>query len=222
MGTAIADGDREGVDDLNATTETIRLETFSDGVFAIAITLLVLEIKVPSIAEARAVGGLWRALGQRWPSYLGYIISFITLGIMWANHHAIFQYIRRADRVFLLLHVLFLMCISFLPFPTAVLAAHLAAPDERVTAVVFYSATLTAIAMAYNAVWWYGVSGGRLLGREVDPDGLHTISQRYRLGPPAYLVSVGLAYVSVAASLTLHVVLALLFALPERRKKRHS
>jgi uncharacterized membrane protein len=122
--------------------------------------------------------------------------------------------------VFLLLHVFFLMCISFLPFPTAVLAAHLAAPDERVPAVVFYGATLTLIALAYNAVWWYGVSAGRLLGKGIDPEGLHTISRRYRLGPPAYLVSIALAYVSVAASLMLHVVLALLFALPERRHRR--
>src|SRR5262245_26952944 len=89
-------------------SDTPRLETFCDGVFAIAITLLVLEIHVPSHDEAARVGGLVRALLGLWPSYLGYTISFVTIGIMWVNHHSIFTYIKRADRYFLLLNVLFL------------------------------------------------------------------------------------------------------------------
>lgn len=200
-------------------SETDRLETFSDGVFAIAITLLILEVKVP---HAGTGGGLARALVALWPSYLGYVISFVTLGIMWANHHAMFTYIRRSDRYFLLIHVFFLMCISFLPFPTAVLAEHLPEPDSRRIAVAFYSATLVLIAIAYNAVWWYAVAGRRLLGPAADPVAVRTISRRYALGPLAYLVSFGLAFVNVWASLSVHGILAILYLLPELEPRGRS
>jgi len=186
-------------------------------VFAIAITILVLEIKVPSPAETAAAGGLFAALRGLWPSYLGYVISFVTLGIMWANHHSIFVYVRRCDRYFLLIHVFFLMCISFLPFPTAVLARNLPDPATRQTAVAAYSATLVVIALAYNAVWWYAVAGRRLLDPNADPVAVRTISKRYAMGPFSYGLSFALAFVNVWASLAVHGMLALMYLLPERR-----
>lgn len=194
-------------------SETSRLEAFSDGVFAIAITLLILEIKVP---RAGAEPSLVRALLRLWPSYLGYVISFVTLGIMWANHHAIFNYVRRTDRYFLLIHVFFLMCISFLPFPTAVLAEHLPNPDGRRSAVALYSATLVVIALAYNAVWWYAIAGRRLLDPAADPLAVRSISRRYAFGPISYAISFALAFANVWASLAVHGVLAILYLLPER------
>jgi TMEM175 potassium channel family protein len=200
-------------------SKTDRLEAFSDGVFAIAITLLVFNIKVP---EAGSQGGLVRALAGLWPSYLGYGISFVTLGIMWANHHAMFAYIARADRYFLLLHVFFLMFIAFLPFPTAVLAKHLPYPDTRRTAVAFYSAVLVVIALAYNAVWWYAIAGRRLLDARADPEAVRTITRRYAMGPFSYLVSFGLAFVNVWASLAVHGVLMILYLLPERQLRAES
>ena len=121
--------------------DSTRLETFSDGVFAIAVTLLIFQVKVPDRDDVSAAGGLWRALGTRWPSYLGYVISFLTLGIMWVNHHAIFQYVRRVDRRFLLVNILFLMGIAFLPFPTAVLAEYLPEQEQRVAATMFWWST---------------------------------------------------------------------------------
>jgi uncharacterized membrane protein len=200
-------------------SETSRLEAFSDGVFAIAITLLILEVKVPRAGTER---GLVRALLLLWPSYLGYAISFVTLGIMWANHHAIFTYIRRTDRYFLLIHVFFLMCISFLPFPTAVLAEHLPHPESRRIAVAAYSATLVVIALAYNAVWWYAVAGRRLLDARADPVAVRTISRRYALGPISYAISFVLAFVNVWASLSVHGILAVLYLLPERKLRKLS
>jgi uncharacterized membrane protein len=194
--------------------ETTRLEAFSDGVFAIAITLLVFGIKVPPAGPG---GDLVRSLTALWPSYLGYGISFVTLGIMWANHHAIFAYIRRCDRYFLLIHVFFLMCIAFLPFPTAVLAEHLPDPTSRRVAVAFYSATLVVIALAYNAVWWYAVAGRRLVDPRADSAAIRTISRRYLLGPVSYAVSFALAFVNVWASLAVHGILAILYLLPERK-----
>jgi TMEM175 potassium channel family protein len=200
-------------------TDTARLEAFSDGVFAIAITLLVLEIRVPSPAETAAGRSLLPALGRLWPSYLGYVLSFVTIGIMWANHHSIFHHVRKADRYFLLINVVFLMCISFLPFPTALLAEYLPEPEGRRTAVAAYSATLVVIAVAYNVLWWYAVSGERLLDPAADRDAVGTITQRYHLGPLAYAISFGLAFVNAWASLAVHGVLAALYLLPEHRRK---
>src|SRR4051794_19079406 len=99
--------------------ETGRVEAFSDGVFAIAITLLVLDVRVPEDLEH---GGLWRALGHIWPSYAGYAVSFFAIGIMWVNHHDLFSTVARVDRRLLFLNLAILGLIGFLPFPTAILA----------------------------------------------------------------------------------------------------
>lgn len=198
-------------------SDTARLEAFSDGVFAIAITLLVLEIRVPYPDATEHGQALLLALRRLWPSYLGYALSFVTIGIMWANHHSMFHYIRRADRYFVLIHVMFLMCISFLPFPTALLAAYLPEPDGRTLAVAVYSGTLVLIALAYNAVWWYAVIDDRLLAPDVDRDAVRTISSRYALGPIAYGVSLSLAFVNVWGSLSVHALLAILYLIPEHK-----
>ncbi len=201
-------------------TETTRLETFCDGVFAIAITLLVLEIRVPTPEAAAHAGGLPRALVALWPSFLGYLIGFVTLGIMWANHHAIFQYVRRSDRYFLLINVMFLMLIAFLPFATALLAEYLPEPEaERRTAVVLYSAAEVAIALAFNALWWYAVAGDRLLAEDCDREGVRTISRRYAVGPASYGAALALAFWSSWVSLAVHGVLAALYLLPERSSR---
>jgi uncharacterized membrane protein len=149
---------------------------------------------------------------------LGYGLSFVTIGIMWANHHSIFRYVRRADRYFLMINVLFLMCICFLPFPTALVATYLPEPDGRTLAVAVYSATLVVIALAYNALWWYAVRGDRLLSSDADRAAVATISRRYLAGLPAYGVTVALAFVNVWASLGLHALLAVLYLLPEHRR----
>ena len=199
------------------TAETTRLEAFSDGVFAIAITLLILEVKVPTPAMSQVAGGLWRALVAQWPSFVSYVISFATIGIMWINHHAMFQYIRRADRGLLLLHVVFLLLVSFVPYPTSLVAAYVMTAEGR-TAALIYGGVFTAIALAYNAIWWYGVRDRSLLGGEVHVAGLRTISRRYRVGPLLYAAATLMAFVNVAASLALYAALALFFALPDRRR----
>lgn len=198
-------------------TGTTRLEGFSDGVFAIAITLLVLEIRVPPLQATANGHELVAALRALWPSYLGYLISFVTLGIMWVNHHSMFHYVCRSNFHFLLINVFFLMCISFLPFPTALLAEYLPVADGRQVATAFYSAVLFVIALGFNAVWRYAVSGNRLLDPEADREAVNTISRRYLIGPTAYGVAFGLAFVNVWASLAVHGVLAGLFLVPEHR-----
>jgi len=198
-------------------SETVRVEAFSDGVFAIAITLLVLEIKLPPSDLTGHGSSLLPELLRLWPSYLGYVISFITIGVMWVNHHSMFVLIRRTDRYFLLLSVLFLMCIGFLPFPTAVLAEYLPEPKGRRIAVAGYSASFVLIALAYNALWWYAARGGHLLAEGADREAVQTITKRYMIGPVAYAVSFGLAFVNVWASLAVHVLLMGYYVLPVRK-----
>ena len=195
-------------------SETARVEAFSDGVFAIAITLLVLEIKVPPPHLTGHGGTLFQALLDLWPSYIGYLISFVTIGIMWVNHHSMFVLIRRTDRYFLLLSVVFLMFIAFLPFPTALLAEYLTEPKGRRLAVAVYSASFILIALAYNAVWWYAAREGRLLEPDADREAVETIGKRYLIGPAAYGLSFVLAFVNAWASLAIHGLLAAFYVLP--------
>lgn len=198
-------------------SETARVEAFSDGIFAIAITLLVLEIRVPAPDVTGHGSTLLPALVSLWPSYLGYIISFVTIGVMWVNHHSMFVLIRRTDRYFLILSVFFLMCIAFLPFPTALLAEYLPEPKGRRVAVAAYSASFVLIAVAYNAVWWYAVRHGQLLEPDADQEAVRTISKRYMIGPLAYGASFALAFVNVWASLAVHGLLMAFYIMPVKK-----
>jgi uncharacterized membrane protein len=194
------------------TSETGRIEAFSDGVFAIAITLLILEIRVPQ----PSAGPLGPQLARQWPSYLSFFISFAFIGIMWINHHRLFNHIRRTDTALLLLNLVLLLGVTFVPFPTSVLAAHLGHPDQRLAAILF-SATYFVIAVFFNVLWRYvAMSHRHLLGTEVNQDAVVGILRQYALGPLAYLVCVALAWISVPASLSLNFVLACFFAMPPR------
>jgi uncharacterized membrane protein len=197
---------------MSAGRETGRIEAFSDGVFAIAITLLVIEIGVPHIkGEATTLFG---ALVEQWPSYLGYVVSFLQIGVIWANHHNRFRFIVRSDHVLLFLNILFLMCVAFIPFPTALLAEYLQG-SERATAGAVYAGTLAVTAIFFTILWLYAAANHRLVDRNLDPSLLRTMTRRYVAGTVAYLLAFLLAFVNVTASLILIVFLALLFVLPE-------
>jgi uncharacterized membrane protein len=193
--------------------DTFRLEAFSDGVIAIAITLLVLEVHVPSLGSTDEGLHLWSALADLWPSYLGYALSFVIIGIIWANHHDIFQHIGRVDRTMVLLNLLFLMTVSFLPFPTALLAEYLGHEGERAATIV-YSGWLLAMALAYNLVWRYASTNGRLLAPDADPAAVATITKRFNFGPPTYLIAFIAAFIYPPASLAILAFLAVLYILP--------
>src|SRR5207245_802310 len=140
--------------------ETARLETFSDGVFAIAATLLILDVRLSGH------GSVSRQLTHAWPSYAAYAISFATLGIVWVNHHVVFGQIERINRTFLFINVLFLMVIAFSPFPTRVLAEHMR--EQSKAAAVAYGLTYTVMAILYGALWFYAPVGRRLIADEAD------------------------------------------------------
>lgn len=188
--------------------ETGRIEAFSDGVFAIAITLLVLEIHVPPpVAGQHAVSVVW---GQ-WPSFAGYAISFLSILVMWINHHTIFELIRRTDRLFLFLNGLLLMLITFVNYPTALVATYLNQPAWETFAALFYNGTFIVTAIIFNILWLYASSHTRLLSRSAPPAKVRTITIQYRFGPIFYLAAFLLAFVSVPASLTTDLLLAIFF-----------
>jgi uncharacterized membrane protein len=190
---------------------TGRLEAFSDGVFAIAITLLVLEIGVPHVAPNES---LPEALQHLWPSYFGYAVSFLTIGVMWVNHHAMFKDIDRQDHTLLILNLLLLMCISFLPFPTAVVAAYMRDSEHRLAAALTWGTTLIVIAIVFDALWLYASRGRRLIDPHVSDARLRSRTRRYLPGPLMYGAAIGLAFVSPWISLALYGIYALFWMLP--------
>ncbi len=137
-----------------------RVEAFSDGVFAIAITLLILEIRVPHVDH-----GLWNGLLALWPSYVAFLLSFVVILIMWVNHHELLRMVDGISYPFLFANGLLLLTVTFVPFPTAVLAAHLGTPEAR-TAVTFYCGMFVVNALCWNVLFATIVRGG-LLHRDV-------------------------------------------------------
>ena len=174
------------------------METFSDGVFAIAATLLVLEISVDT-ARTQDLGS---ALLHLWPSYLAYATSFITIGIIWMNHHSCVDTMRRVDRPFLFLNLLLLMTVAFLPFPTRLVADYLQRPGEQ-SAVYAYAATFTVMALIYNAWWRYASTGRRLIGENVPESRVRAISRAFNPGLPIYALTLLVAVFSPLASVFL-------------------
>ena len=193
-------------------SETGRVEAFSDGVFAIAITLLILDVHVP----APSSGPLRSALLRQWPTYIAFLISFAFIGIMWVNHHRLFNHIRRSDNTLMFLNLLLLLGVCVVPFPTALLAAHYYAPDRKVAAAVF-NGTYVFIAVAFNVLWFHAVRA-HLLDPEA-AESARSISKQYLVGEVLYPVCFALTWVSVPASLALNVALAIFFAIPAKAKK---
>jgi uncharacterized membrane protein len=184
---------------------TSRLEAFSDGVFAIAVTLLVLLFDVPKDGVT-----LTQALLHQWPSYLAYAVSFLTIGIMWVNHHDVMHQIGHADRTFLFLTIGLLMCVAFVPYPTAIVAEFIRGSD-REAAALFYGITLTTTAVFFNALWRYAVWNNRLIARDADPSVVKGITRSFRPGVPLYLGSTLVALVSPVASVALFAATALFY-----------
>jgi len=190
---------------------TNRIEAFSDGVFAIAVTLLVLEIRLPEHD-----GSLTERLGDAWPAYVAYGISFVTLGIMWANHHTIFSLIDRSSHGLVVANLLLLLCVAFLPFPTSVLGEHLQGSDaEQHTAVVFYGASFAVTAAFYNVLWQTAAWRNRLIapGAEAQAE---QVTRSYRYGVPVYALAAVVGFWSVPLSLAIDGALAFLYILPQR------
>lgn len=212
--------------------ETGRIEAFSDGVFAIAVTLLILGIALPKYTPTNnRHNTLLPALVDQWPSFLAYFLSFVTILIMWVNHHNVFKIIRRTDQTFLIINGLLLMLVTFVNYPTAVLAdtlkekfpswtsALMGGPDQKVAALI-YSGTFILIAVLYNVLWHHAKRDGQLLGRDHDRELVELITRQYRLGPLYYIVAFVLAFFSVGASIAVNILLAIYFMFTGRQQRK--
>ncbi len=188
---------------------TERLEAFSDGVFAIAATLLVLELRVPTEGQ-----DLVRQLLDLWPAYAVYLVSFMTIGIIWVNHHTLLEHCRRADRRFLYLNLFLLVAVGIVPFPTALVGRYILSEQGATAALVVYGLGAVLIAVAFSAVFFYATAGAHLIGNAAEARRLRSDGRFFPIGLGAYTLGIALAFVEPRASLALYALTAAFYALP--------
>ncbi len=189
---------------------TTRIETLGDGVFAIAMTLLILEIRIPVLDPRSASAELPSALYALWPRFLCYVISFVTLGVYWVAHHLHFYTIQRADRMLLWINVVFLMTIGFVPFSTALIGAYV---HERIP-VILYGANMIAASLALQWHWSYATHNHRLVSANVDPALVRSVTQVILVGPLVYLIAIALSWFSTGLSIAAYLLVNLLYIVP--------
>lgn len=189
-----------------------RFEAFSDGVFAIAVTLLVLEIKAPDLSQATSSEAITKLL-QIFPHFLSYVTSFIVIGVLWINHHALFHLLKRVDRTTLVINLFLLMCVAFIPYPTA-LIGEFGASLASLPVVVFYGLSLAMTGLVYNFLWFYVVqqfivSEGLIHQRSIRKATIWSLGY-----PVSYLAATGLAFVNTTLSIALYILIPLFYLLP--------
>jgi uncharacterized membrane protein len=172
-----------------------RVEAFSDGVFAVAATLLIFNIQI----DKTAPGGLLAALLAAWPKYAAYVATFLTIGVMWLNHHGLFERIARLDRALLFLNLLLLMAIVFMPFSTAELGTNIQVPRDANTAASLYAINAFVIAICFGAVWTYALLRPGLLAPNVDREAAMRAWPRFSIGSVGYLACIPLGQFSPIA-----------------------
>jgi uncharacterized membrane protein len=200
------------IQSLRVTEGTQRLEAFSDGIFAIAITLLVLNLSIPGLKDP-ARDSLWIGLLQQWPRYLSFLISFVVIGITWANHHEMFRFIRRSNHILLLINLLFLMFITLMPYSTSVLGQYLVENGNQVPATAFYNGTLFAMGLLFNAVWLYALKKG-LMNEQCNPEAVRFMTRGYLLGPILFGLAFLLTFLWYPVSLGINILAIGIFLIP--------
>ena len=191
---------------------TGRLESFSDGVFAVAITLLVLNIAVPPPASTPHLG---HALGEQWPIYAAYVTSFLTIGIIWINHHAMIGRLARANHPILILNLVLLLTVAVIPFGTALLATYLKQGQGDNLAAAIYGGILLAMAIAFSVLHRQVLFGEpSMLSREISLERRKQIFRRSAAGVIPYVIATALAPVSPYITLAMSAALAFFYALP--------
>jgi uncharacterized membrane protein len=188
-----------------------RLEAFSDGVLAIVITLLILDITVP----AEGSGSLAHALTDQWPQYLAYLLSFMIVGIIWLNHHATINLLARTNHRLQVLNLLLLLPVSVLPWPTALISEYASGPpsDQRLSVIV-YGVVSSLMAVAFNVLWRYILRHPELHKPGVNRAALEVRNRRFNVGPFVYPLATLIGLISAPLFLVLMLLLALLYLLP--------
>jgi uncharacterized membrane protein len=183
-----------------------RTEAFSDGVFSIAATLLVLDIKVPA-----ANGDLLSALAHLWPAYASYAVSFLTIGIIWMNHHTIFSHLRRVDRPLQVLNLLLLLIVALIPFPTSILATYLESGHDQAAAGAIYGLVMAGMGISFGSLWMYVLRNDALRTTTIPAARKRALLLRFAAGSPVYAAGIGLAFVSAKLSLLVYAGLAVYY-----------
>jgi len=196
---------------------TARLEAFSDGVFAIAITLLVLDLAVPATTHSEQ--DLLGAIGDEWHGYLGYLVSFATVGALWLGHNAITDYLDRADTTLLRLNLLLLLFVSFIPFPTRLLSEYVATEQAERVAVTFYGLTLLTAAALLSVLWRYALHA-RLVRPDAGDEEITLLTHRLSPGLAGYALLIVIGLFAPVAAVIGYLVIALFFLFPLRIRRR--
>ncbi|NDJ60356.1 MAG: DUF1211 domain-containing protein [Chloroflexi bacterium] len=194
------------------TLNTARIETLADGVFAIVMTLLVFDIVVPAQQLTDELGGLLPALLTQIPNILSYVISFIILGVFWVAHHNQFFFIKRTDRTLMWINIIFLMCVSLVPFSAALFSSY--GTDQ--VAVVFYDLNLIAVGLVLYAHWMYASRDSHLLESPINPEVKRTVIRRILLPPVLYIIAIIFSFISVEVSIFIDILVPVLYVLPNR------
>lgn len=193
-----------------------RLEAFSDGVFAIIITLLVLEIKVPHIEQHNSTEALLTALQSLLPKFLSWVISFLVIAVIWVNHHRMLELVEKVDHSFFWLNANLLLWTSFIPFPTALMGDYAHNP----LAVSFFGIVLSLTAMAFTLMRRYLANHGDILKKEIGQQTLKsTALKSFLMGPLVYWIGAGLAWIHPGISWTIYLIIPIYFIFPSIKQK---
>jgi uncharacterized membrane protein len=194
-----------------------RVEAFSDGVFAVAITLLVLNLRVPSPSS----GSIIHQLLKQWPEFAAYVISFMVIGIIWVNHHTLLNKLRRVDRPLLFMNLLLLLFVVFIPYPTAIVADYLKVGgwDAKV-AVALYSAVMVGMSIAFSLMYLWAGRHDELLDEAVDASEHRANFWQFAAGLPVYVVLVGVSFLSPGLALAGHFAMALFYVFDQTVARR--
>jgi uncharacterized membrane protein len=182
-----------------------RLEALADGVFAIVMTLLVLEISVPLVTGTSANTELTQKIVEMWPKFLAYGVSFLVLGVVWINHHLMFHHIRRADNKLVWINIIMLMFVALVPFSTSLLGEY----GQMQTAVVVYGANILLTLIMGFALWTYATGRYRLVDRDIDPKLVKRTKIMFFVASLLFLLAIGVSFASPVASFCLYGLMAL-------------
>jgi uncharacterized membrane protein len=187
-----------------------RLEAFSDGVFAIVITLLAFDLRPPPHDTGVSLAS---ALWDLWPAYLAYVVGFLQIGVMWLNHHRVFQQVRNVDGVLLVLNLNLLLWVALVPFPTAIVADYLRdGGQDAATAMVLFSAVLLLNAVSFVSLYAWITHDDRIIGSLPPRDVVRAARLRFGVGLGAYAGALVLSWFVPVAALAVHAAMALYYA----------
>jgi uncharacterized membrane protein len=189
-----------------------RLESLADCVFAFAMTLLILDVKLPPPMPGQSNVALLERLAYLWPKLFTFAQSFLILGTIWVGHQALFHFVRHVDRIFIWLNIVFLMLISGLPFSTALLSEH----HTQAAAVVVYCGNLIAASLVMYVQLRYAAAGGRLMADNAAPELLNLAARRVLMGPTFYALAIPVAFLNTKISLAMCIFTPILYVLPGR------